>query len=153
MPDWLSSALVYLFQTPGSRFSYYLPVVAGAVAALLVPFYHYALAARLRFRRFPAHLAFLDRAAAWTAGLAAAWLLIALVRYWNAPVLAWRIWLYALLVVTLVVYVGGIVWLYGRGPRLLEDYEMELQRKRYLAGATPAVPSLARRGRRPAKQR
>lgn len=153
MPDWLRAALVYLFQTPGSRFTYYVPVVAGSIAALFVPFYHYALAARLRFRRFPAHLVFLDRAAAWTAGLAAAWLLLALFRLWDVPVLAWRIWLYALLVATAVVSIGGVIWLYGRGPRLLEDYEMELQRKRYLAGATPSVPSLTRRGRRPAKQR
>jgi hypothetical protein len=96
----------------------------------------------------------LDRLSIWLTGIAAVWLVLLASRYFNVEVLSWRFWLYLIVIASSVLYLWGLLWIYARGPRLLEEYETELQRKRYLAGSTPSVPSIARRRqKRPANKR
>jgi len=152
MPDWLRSLARYLFQSPGPAFNYYVPVLVASLAVLCIPIYHFALASRVRFRRYPVHLFILDGLSWWLSGIGLSWLIVIMFRSFDLPILSWRIWLYVVAVGSAFFYLRGLIWIYRRGPRLLADYETELQRKRYLAGATPAVPSVTRRTRA-AKQR
>jgi tellurite resistance protein TehA-like permease len=142
----------YLFSAPGAAFHYYVPFIVAIAAAILFVGYHYLLEARRRFRNYRPVLQFLDRLAVWSMSLAAAGAVLLLVRHGNVPVLAWRIWLYAFVVVVGAVFMVQLARLYGRLPRQLAAHDNDLLKRRYLPPANQRQVANAP-GRRSAARR
>ena len=147
-----STVRTYLFAAPGPDFHYNVPMLGAILAAVVFVGYHYLLEARRRFRNYRPVLQYLDRLAAWSAGLAVVAALLLLVRHGNVPILAWRIWLYLYVVVAVGVFFTQLVRLYGRLPRQLAAHDNDLLKRRYLPPANqrqvanaPARRTTARR--------
>ncbi|HEV7214686.1 MAG TPA: hypothetical protein VGP33_06140, partial [Chloroflexota bacterium] len=147
-----STVQTYLFASPGVAFHYYVPFIVAIAATAIFVGYHYLLEARRRFRNYRPVLHFLDRLAVWSISLAAVGAVLLLVRHGNVPVLAWRIWLYAFVLVVGAVFIVQLARLYGSLPRQLAAHDNELLKRRYLPPANQRQVANAP-GRRSAARR
>lgn len=126
---------LYLFDTPGSSFSYYTAFIVAIAFIAAFSGYHYLLEARRRFRNYVPVLRFLDGLTAWSAGLAVAAALLLVARKSDYPFVSWRLWLYVYVLVVLVVFVRFLIRLYRGLPRALAAHDNDLLKRRYLAPA------------------
>jgi len=126
---------LYLFDTPGSSFSYYTAFIVAIAFIAAFCGYHYLLEARRRFRNYVPVLRVLDGLAAWTAGLAGAAALLLVARKSDYPFISWRLWLYVYVLAAVVVFIRFLVRLYRGLPRDLAAHDNDLLKRRYLAPA------------------